>query len=55
VDQLVYITLTSFFAGVIVAVLGLEPEDDEGKFVVEDYCFQMLPQQVPRPTFSEDK
>ena len=41
--------------GVIVAVLGREPEEDRGKFFVEDYCFQLLPEQVPRPALTEDK
>ncbi|XP_076458438.1 DNA polymerase delta subunit 2-like [Babylonia areolata] len=41
--------------GVIVAVLGQEPEEDRGKFQVEDYCFQLLPEQVPRPTLTEDR
>ncbi|KAL8585414.1 hypothetical protein ACOMHN_046657 [Nucella lapillus] len=41
--------------GVIVAVLGHEPEEDRGKFVVEDYCFQLLPEPLPRPAFSQDR
>lgn len=41
--------------GVIVAVLGQEPEDDRGKFHVEDYCFQHLPDQVPRPKLIEER
>ncbi|XP_059163873.1 DNA polymerase delta subunit 2-like [Physella acuta] len=35
--------------GVIVAVMGFEPEDKKGKFQVEDYCFQELPVQIERP------
>ncbi|OWF46452.1 DNA polymerase delta subunit 2-like [Mizuhopecten yessoensis] len=41
--------------GVIMAVYGIEPEDDQGKFHVEDYCFQELPAQVPRPALKQDK
>lgn len=41
--------------GVIVAVLGMEPENDGGKFHVEDYCFQLLPEQIPRPVFTEER
>ncbi|GFS16721.1 DNA polymerase delta subunit 2 [Elysia marginata] len=41
--------------GVVVAVLGKEPEDDKGKFHVEDYCYQQLPPQVPRPLLEQDK
>ncbi|KAI0220272.1 DNA polymerase delta subunit 2 [Lamellibrachia satsuma] len=41
--------------GVVVAVCGMEPEDDRGKFHVEDLCFQDLPQQVPRPPLEQDK
>ncbi|KAK7113051.1 DNA polymerase delta subunit 2-like [Littorina saxatilis] len=41
--------------GVIVAVLGREPDEDRGKFVVEDYCLQALPEQVPRPSLTEDR
>ena len=43
------------FPGVVVAVCGMEPEDDRGKFHVEDLCFQDLPQQVPRPALEQDK
>lgn len=41
--------------GVIVAVLGREPDDERGKFHVEDHCFQLLPEQVPRPSFTEER
>ncbi|XP_052701812.1 DNA polymerase delta subunit 2-like [Crassostrea angulata] len=41
--------------GVIIAVYGKEPEDDQGKFHVEKYCFQMLSDQVPRPVIQKDK
>lgn len=41
--------------GVIVAVYGKEPEDDKGKFHVEDYCFQLLPEQPPLPRLAEDR
>ncbi len=34
---------------------GCEPEGDRGKFHVEDYCFQELPEQVPRPKLEEDR
>ncbi|XP_041363525.1 DNA polymerase delta subunit 2-like [Gigantopelta aegis] len=39
--------------GVIVAVYGKEPDDDRGKFYVEDYCYQALPEQAPRPDVGE--
>ncbi|KAL4239352.1 DNA polymerase delta subunit 2 [Mactra antiquata] len=41
--------------GVIVALYGKEPEDDKGKFYVEDYCFQELPKQKPLPQLDEDR
>ncbi|XP_033738216.1 DNA polymerase delta subunit 2-like [Pecten maximus] len=41
--------------GAIIAVYGIEPEDNLGKFHVEDYCFQVLPAQVPRPALEQDK
>jgi hypothetical protein len=40
---------------VIVAVYGKEPEDDKGKFHVEDYCFQELPKQSPLPELDTEK
>jgi len=40
---------------VVVAVLGTEPEDDRGKFHVEDYCFQLLPEQPALPPLSDDR
>lgn len=41
--------------GVIVAVYGREPEDDKGKFHVEDYCFQELPKQPLLPELDGDR
>lgn len=41
--------------GAIIAVYGIEPENDQGKFYIEDYCFQELPAQVPRPVLEQDK
>ncbi|GFO33116.1 polymerase (DNA directed), delta 2, regulatory subunit [Plakobranchus ocellatus] len=41
--------------GVIVAVIGIEPEDDKGKFYVEDVCYQLLPAQIARPILEQDK
>ncbi|XP_053393610.1 DNA polymerase delta subunit 2-like [Mercenaria mercenaria] len=41
--------------GVIVAVYGKEPEDDKGKFHVEDYCFQELPKQDPLPDLDTER
>ena len=41
--------------GTIVAVCGQEPEDDKGKFHVEEYCFQELPSQEKLPELNEDK
>lgn len=37
------------------AVYGKEPEDDKGKFHVEDFCFQLLPEQPPLPPLAEDR
>ncbi|CAL1543262.1 unnamed protein product [Lymnaea stagnalis] len=45
----------SSVTGVIAAVLGMEPDDQKGKFYVEDYCFQELPSQMPRPMIDEEK
>ena len=42
-------------SGVIVGLLGREPEDDRGKFHVEDVCFQPLPGQEPRPVIDEER
>ncbi|KAK2156975.1 hypothetical protein LSH36_201g02010 [Paralvinella palmiformis] len=41
--------------GVIVAVCGQEPEDNRGKFFVEEYCYQELPLQPERPLLDQDK
>ncbi|ESO89002.1 hypothetical protein LOTGIDRAFT_106607 [Lottia gigantea] len=41
--------------GPVIAVYGCEPEDKPGKFQVEDFCFQILPDQVPRPILQEDR
>lgn len=60
-DELQRITLVGSISchqvvtGVVVAVLGKEPENDRGKFIVEDYCFPNIPAQVPRPAFSEER
>lgn len=60
-DELQRITLVGSLSchevvtGVIVAVLGKELEHERGKFIAEDYCFQNIPVQVPRPFFSEDR
>ena len=43
------------FVGVIIAVLGKESEEDRGRFIVEDYCFQMLPDQISRSPIHEDR
>ncbi len=34
---------------------GYEPEEDPGKFEVEDYCFQQLPEQAPAPHLDQDR
>ncbi|XP_005101329.1 DNA polymerase delta subunit 2 [Aplysia californica] len=41
--------------GTVVAVLGKEPENERGKFYVEDYCFQDMPGQIPRPICEEER
>ena len=41
--------------GIIIGLLGREPEDDTGKFYVEDVCFLELHEQTPRPMIDEDK
>ena len=40
--------------GVVVAVYGLEPTEERGRFHVEDFCYQTLPEQVPHPVIEED-
>ena len=54
-----YLWLTSVICvhvvGVIVAVLGMERDDEPGKFQVEDVCFQDLPAQPERTPLEEDK
>lgn len=45
----------SISSGVIVAVLGVEPDNDKGKFHVEDHCFQSLPKQIPLAPMEVDK
>ena len=52
---IILMTLLVMCTGVIVAILGKEPDEDRGKLFVEDYCFQLLPEQVPRPALTEDK
>ena len=42
-------------SGVIVGLLGVEPEEDKGKFHVEEVCFQPLGKQEPRPSIDEDR
>ncbi|XP_052262937.1 DNA polymerase delta subunit 2-like isoform X2 [Dreissena polymorpha] len=60
-DELQRITLVgelqvqTSVTGVIVAVHGVEPEDDKGKFHVKDYCFQQLPAQDPLPSLEQDR
>ncbi|KAK6187899.1 hypothetical protein SNE40_005824 [Patella caerulea] len=41
--------------GPVIAVFGKEPENDAGKFYVEEYCFQHLPNQLPRPIIENDR
>uniref|UniRef100_A0A0B6ZQD3 DNA polymerase delta subunit 2 n=1 Tax=Arion vulgaris TaxID=1028688 RepID=A0A0B6ZQD3_9EUPU len=41
--------------GIVVAVLGNEPGNEKGKFYVEEFCYQDLPQQVPRLIMEHDK
>ncbi|XP_076073903.1 DNA polymerase delta subunit 2-like [Mytilus galloprovincialis] len=41
--------------GVIVALYGVEPDDNRGKFQVEDFCYQQLPEQIQRPMFEHDR
>ncbi|XP_055877930.1 DNA polymerase delta subunit 2-like [Biomphalaria glabrata] len=60
-DELQRITLIGklschdFVTGIVIAVLGMEPEDKKGKFYVEDYCYQDLPAQISRPIMDVDK
>ncbi|KAK7002588.1 DNA polymerase delta subunit 2, partial [Biomphalaria glabrata] len=60
-DELQRITLIGklnchdFVTGIVIAVLGMEPEDRKGKFYVEDYCYQDLPAQISRPIMDVDK
>lgn len=41
--------------GVIVALYGVEPDDNRGKFHVEDYCYPQLPDQIPRTPIEHDR
>ena len=50
-----HVVINVLLTGVVVAVFGMEREDDRGKFHVEDICFQDLPQQIPRPPLDQDK
>ncbi|WAQ97312.1 DPOD2-like protein [Mya arenaria] len=60
-DELQRITLVgemkvqTSVTGVVVAVYGVEPEDDKGKFHVKEFCYQELPPQDPLPVIDEDK
>ena len=49
------IDIPSHVTGVIVAVCGYEPDEERGKFEVEDVCYQELPKQIERPLMEEDK
>ncbi|XP_064637842.1 DNA polymerase delta subunit 2-like isoform X2 [Lineus longissimus] len=49
------IDVHKFATGVVIAVKGIEPETDKGKFHVEEHCFQCLPSQVPRPVVEKDR
>jgi hypothetical protein len=40
---------------VIVALYGAEPDDNRGKFHVDDYCYQQLPDQIPRAPIEHDR
>ena len=46
---------TKCYSGVILALYGREPDDDRGRFHVEEYCFQDLPVQKDRPVLEEDR
>jgi len=48
------IDVKTMVTGVVVAVLGKEPDDDRGKFHVEDLCYQDMPPQVSRPSIEKD-
>ncbi|GAB1606272.1 DNA polymerase delta subunit 2-like [Argonauta hians] len=41
--------------GFVIAVYGHEPEDNRGKFQVEDFCVQDLPPQIPRSPIDQDR
>lgn len=49
------IDVHKFATGVVIAVWGIEPETDKGKFHVKEHCFQCLPIQVPRPVVEKDR
>ena len=39
----------------MIAVIGTERDEEPGKFHVEDFCFQDLPEQPERTELDEDK
>jgi len=59
-DELQRITLKGSFdihklaTGAIVAIRGMEHDDDRGKFNVKEFCFLGLSEQQPRPELDSD-
>ncbi|XP_013408410.1 DNA polymerase delta subunit 2-like [Lingula anatina] len=43
------IDVQTMVTGIVIAVYGVEPDEDRGKFLVEDYCFLDMASSVPRP------
>ena len=60
-DELQRITLKGSFdihqlaTGAIVAIHGMERDDDRGKFHVKEFCFLGLPEQQPKPELENDR
>lgn len=49
------VDVAAAITGLVVAVYGIEHDDNRGKFVVDDVLYQPLPVQVPRPVLTDDQ
>ena len=49
------VEVASSLTGIVVAVCGIEHDDNRGKFVVDDICYYPLPPQISRPLPTEDQ
>ena len=46
--------IKEFVTGVVIAICGKEPEDQRGKFFVDDFCYKQLVEQPERPLIEKD-